>query len=496
MYNQPHQRGQGESSLPLVIQGGMGIYVFPWDAARKVSLHKRCVGTVSGTGMHLVLPRLLQLGDEGGHYRRALKAFPDQEMAERILKRYFVSGGIPPTKPFKNVEQFSLNPSRNLIELTIVANFCQVWLAGEGHDGNVGVNFLEKVQLPHLSAIYGVLLAANLIAGDVYLMIGAGIAMQIPGVLDKLTQHELATYNTYVINADKNSTYQTHFCPRDFLHCALPELKRPLFYPVIGSSSLAQIMTKSGQLRIDGWIVEYNEFAGGHSAPPRGRLILNEAGEPLYGIRDEIDFGQLNDISLPYYLAGAFASPEKLAYALSVGAAGIQVGSIFALCDDSKINAILRAYMRKEGYNGRLVVFNDLQASPAGFPFKVVRMPNTLGDPLVYNARKRICDLGGLLQPYLRDDGTVGYRCPAEPIQSYLKKGGKLEDTENTLCLCNGLHSIVDLGQRLQDGTLERPVPTLGKNLSFLRHVMSHENDNYSIEDAIRYLFRDQKSTL
>lgn len=346
--------------------------------------------------------------------------------------------------------------------------------------------------MPHLYAVYGVLLARV----D-YVLVGAGIAMQIPAVLDKLIQHEPATYNTYVSGAEKALIFQSHFIPRDFLRCTLPELKRPLFYPIIGSSSLAQIMTKSGQLQIDGWIVEENEFAGGHSAKPRGKLILNEVGEPLYGIRDEIDFKQLNDIGLPFYLAGAYASPEKLAYAQSVGASGIQVGSIFALSDDSNINPALRAYMRIEGYNDRLVVFNDLLASPTGFPFKVVHMPNTLGEPLIYSARRRVCDLGGLLQPYLRDDGTVGYRCPAEPIQSYLKKGGKREDTINTICLCNGLHSVVDLGQRLRNGTtLEPPVATLGKDLSFLRHLMSHENDSYSIEDAIRYLLKDQKGSL
>ena len=41
-----------------------------------------------------------------------------------------------------------------LIELCIVANFAEVFLAREGHRNPVGVNFLEKVQLPHLASIY------------------------------------------------------------------------------------------------------------------------------------------------------------------------------------------------------------------------------------------------------------------------------------------------------------------------------------------------------
>ena len=465
---------------PTIVSGGMGIYAFPWLPVSEVA--KLGLGIVSGTGMHIVLSRLLQLGDQGGHFRRALKAFPDKDLAMRILDRYYVSEGIPSNKPFKNIEQFSLNPSRELIELTIVANFCQVWLAKEGHQGKVGVNFLEKLQMPHLYSIYGILLAE----AD-YLIMGAGIPMQISAVLDKLIKHEEATYNIHVIGTDKSMIYQMKFNPRNFLQCSLSELKRPYFFPKISSSTLAQIMTRSEEHIIDGWVVELSS-AGGHSMSPRGKALWTASGEPIYGKKDEIDFNLLNSIGLPYYMAGGYASPEMYAQARSLGAIGILVGSPFALSDDSTIDPDLRIYIRKEAYNGRLIVFNDAHASPTGFPFKVVHMPRTLGDIRTYLKRKRICDLGGLLQPYLRSDGSVGYRCPAEPTSSYCKKGGKKEDTVYKMCLCNGLFGTVGLGQRLKSGTTEPPVVTLGQNLDFLRHLMSDENDGYSIKDVFDYL--------
>jgi len=48
---------------------------------------------------------------------------------------------------------------RKVVELCIVSNFVEVWLARDGHKNPVGINFLEKVQMPHLSSIYGAMLA-------------------------------------------------------------------------------------------------------------------------------------------------------------------------------------------------------------------------------------------------------------------------------------------------------------------------------------------------
>jgi hypothetical protein len=78
---------------------------------------------------------------------------------------------------------------------------------------------------------------------------------------------------------------------------------------------------------------------------------------------------------------------------------------------------------------GTLVVRNEPYASPTGFPFKVAQLSGTLADDGVYGARPRLCDLGYLRVPYRRANGEVGYRCPAEPVVTYLRKGGSVEDT-------------------------------------------------------------------
>ena len=83
---------KGRLMHPRIVQGGMGIGVSGWHLARKVSLAGE-LGTVSGAGIWLVMARRLQDGDQGGHYRRALAEFPDQAMAQSILKRYFLPDG-------------------------------------------------------------------------------------------------------------------------------------------------------------------------------------------------------------------------------------------------------------------------------------------------------------------------------------------------------------------------------------------------------------------
>ena len=61
----------------------------------------------------------------------------------------------------------------------MVTNFVEVFLAKEGHNNPVGINYLEKVQIPHLPSIYGAMLA-----GVGYVLMGAGIPLHIPGVLE------------------------------------------------------------------------------------------------------------------------------------------------------------------------------------------------------------------------------------------------------------------------------------------------------------------------
>ncbi len=94
------------SSLPPIIQGGMGVGVSGWRLARAVS---QCgqLGVLSGTALDLLLTRQLQLGDIDGNLRRALAAFPYPEIAARILERYFIPGGKAADAPFKTPPMIS-----------------------------------------------------------------------------------------------------------------------------------------------------------------------------------------------------------------------------------------------------------------------------------------------------------------------------------------------------------------------------------------------------
>ena len=88
-----------------LIQGGMGVYVSNWRLAKAVAMEKPGIsaGTISGTALDVVHVRLLQLGDPGGHLRRALAAFDTQfgvDIGKKICERYFIEGGKSPTAPF------------------------------------------------------------------------------------------------------------------------------------------------------------------------------------------------------------------------------------------------------------------------------------------------------------------------------------------------------------------------------------------------------------
>ena len=139
--------------LPRIIQGGMGIGVSNWRLARAVARAGQ-LGVVSGTGLAEVLIRRLQLGDPEGHMRRALAAFPYREVARRILGAHFIPGGKPAKAPFKLTPLPRIDLAAESVALLVAANFCEVWLAREGHDHPVGINYLEKIQLVTLPSLY------------------------------------------------------------------------------------------------------------------------------------------------------------------------------------------------------------------------------------------------------------------------------------------------------------------------------------------------------
>ncbi len=465
---------------PRILQGGMGVAVSDWRLARAVATSGQ-MGIVSGTAIGLVVARRLQLGDEGGHVRRALAALPLPGVAERILSRYYVEGGKAEGRPFKAVPAFTPEPKRPLNELTVAGNFVEVHLAKEGHDGLVGLNLLHKVRLPTPSSLYGALLA-----GVDAVVMGAGIPRDIPHMLDLLAAHLPAEVPLDLPPAADGTRRALRFDPAELWgEASPPALRRPPFFAIVSSHTLAKALAREPVSRPDGFVVEA-PIAGGHNAPPRGKGPLDERGQPVYGPRDEADLTKVAEVGLPFWVAGGYAQPTRLAEALEAGASGVQLGTAFAFCEDSGIETSLKRRLHEQIRRGEAEIVTDAVASPTGFPFKVATLEGTLSEQDVYEERGRICDLGFLTTPYEREDGSVGMRCPSEPVDDWVRKGGDLAETVGRKCLCNGLVATNGLAQSRPNGDVEPPVITSGDDLSLVAELLErHGVEGYRAHHVI-----------
>jgi NAD(P)H-dependent flavin oxidoreductase YrpB (nitropropane dioxygenase family) len=459
----------------------MGAGVSDWRLARAVSQTGQ-LGVVSGTALACILTRRLQVGDPGGHIRRALANFPVPGIVERVLNDYFIPGGKADNAPFKAVTMPTINPAPDFVALTVLANFAEVFLAKEGHGGRVGINFLEKIQLPTLPSIFGAMMA-----GVDYVLMGAGIPRSIPGVLDQLAKGEPVQLKVDVEGALPGEEFYTSFNPATFCGGSAPMLKRPYFLGIVASATLAITLARKSNGAVDGFVVE-GETAGGHNAPPRGAMKLSPEGEPIYGPRDMPELDKIRELGLPFWLAGSYGSPEKLAKALELGAAGIQVGTAFAFCEESGIRPDLKQQIIQLSREGHAGVFTDPLASPTGFPFKVVQLAGTASDAAKNAERTRLCDLGYLRHVYRRQDGTLGYRCPAEPAADYIRKGGAASETEGRQCVCNGLTATIGLAQFRPGEESDLPLITAGNEVAHIAEFLKPGRDSYSAAEVISRL--------
>jgi nitronate monooxygenase len=467
--------------LPKIIQGGMGVGVSNWRLAQTVSKLGQ-LGVVSGTALDQLFVRRLADGDKDGAMRRGLDAFPFPDMAKRIWDEFFVPGGKAANQPYPTTPMHQKREIRKVVELCIVSNFVEVFLAREGHKNPVGINFLEKVQMPHLSSIYGAMLA-----GVGYVLMGAGIPLHIPGVLDALAAQHPSEYNLSVTGAQPGQDVAMHFNPADYVEGPLPLLSRPRFLAIVSSNTLATTMLRRASGRVDGLIIE-TPIAGGHNAPPRGKLQLSASGEPIYGERDRVDIAGLRALGVPFWMAGGYGNAKMVREALEQGAAGVQVGTAFAFSRESGLREDLKSSLLAKAVAGTGVVFTDALASPTGFPFKVAILENSYSQPEVAEKRGRICDLGYLRETYATEDGKFGYRCAAEPVANYVLKGGKPEDAVGRKCLCNALLSNIGHAQIRKDGSVEPPLVTVGDDLNTVAQFLAPGSDSYSAVDVVKSL--------
>ncbi len=511
-----------------LIQGGMGVYVSNWRLAKAVAMSRpgEAAGTVSGTALDVVYVRLLQLGDPGGHVRRALAALDSlfgTEIGRKICDRYFIEGGKAPHARFKSTRMlvprsatggatFSPTPSdaapvplhldTDLVELLIATGFAEVWLAKEGHSGRVFINFLNKIELPLIYAMYGAMLA-----GVDGVIVGAGNPEGLPAICSQLARHAPVSRAVSVLYRETGEEFALAFDPRQIADGKLAQtpLTRPAFLAIVSLHDLVEMLAASPSEAPDGFIIEHYT-AGGHNANPVGPSHRDALGQPIYTAQDEPDLDVIRRVGQPFWLAGGYGSHEKFQVARAAGARGVQVGSAFALAEESGMNADYRAAILKalhEGVDDADLVRTTL-FSPTGFAFKVVQLKGTLSEPEVYEARRRVCDIGLLQQLGVSKSDEDGerrlfQRCAAAPIENYTQHRGLERNTEERRCLCNGLLACVGLGQVKEahgDVAEEPAIVTLGDHLDGIRRLSRHGQVHYWASDVVADILGEQVTPL
>ena len=463
--------------LPVIIQGGMGIAVSNWVLAKSVSMQGQ-LGVVSGTAIDNVLARRLQDGDKSGDMRRAMSHFPNQEIVTNIMKKYFIEGGKAADQPYVMVPKITLEQKRDAQEILVLANFVEVWLAKEGHDGLVGINFLHKIQMTTASSVLGAMLA-----GVDYIIMGAGIPRELPRLIRQITKLEIGSVPVDVISGP---AAMTSINPLDFVS-PNTEIKKPKFLAIISVDVLGTYLARDEETRPDGFIIEHNS-AGGHNAPPRGKYEFDEKGEPIYGLKDIADLEKMKKLGLPFWLAGTYGNPNRVKEALDSGAAGVQVGTLFAISNHSGFSDKTRKQLIEKLKSGILDIKTDVKASPTSFPIKIAKLEGHTSTAEGFAARPKLCDLGYLREPVLAESGRTIYRCPSEPDDQFIKKGGAIEDIDGRKCLCNGLMANIGLPQVRRDGYVEAPIVTLGSDIEGAKELLKSHPDGYGADDAVKWL--------
>jgi nitronate monooxygenase len=312
-------------------------------------------------------------------------------------------------------------------------------------------------------------------------LIGAGIPLKIPGVLDLLANHQPATYELQVTGAQDGDDTTMHFVPREYMERELPPLARPYFLGIVASNTLAVTLMKRANGKVDGFVVE-GPTAGGHNAPPRGKMQLNESGGPIYGGRDTLDLVKMKAVGLPFWLAGGYGTAKKLREALAAGATGVQVGTAFAFCAESGLREDYKQGLLQKAIAGEANIFADPSASPTGYPFKAAQLERTLSEPDVCNAKPRI---GYLREAYRTPEGAIEYCCAGEPVSVYVSKGGQEEATVGRKCLCNALLAKIGM-QQVRGGKYEESgMVTGGDDLTEIPVFLSANKPSYTAAEVI-----------
>jgi hypothetical protein len=96
---------------------------------------------------------------------------------------------------------------------------------------------------------------------------------------------------------------------------------------------------------------------------------------------------------------------------------------------------------------------------------------------------------------YRRADGSAGYRCPAEPVEQYLKKGGELADTVGRKCICNALFGTLGMGQAISPSVEEQALLTAGDDVAHVCRFLPPGGETYTAADVIAYVLNSSSAS-
>jgi len=430
--------------LPRLIQAGMGVRISSSKLANATS-RLGALGVVSSVGLRHIIIDEIRAGNP--ETVALAKSFPVARYVDELMEF------APDGPKHKTPAPMDLpGPKGELPKrLSVITSYIEVKKAQLGHKGKIGVNVMWKCSLTVLPSIYGAMLA-----GVDALLCGAGVPMELPDIIRRVRSgsdlqyqplHGTGTNVQLSIAQDETASLFRRMAP-------------PHLMPIISNFAFCKRILDVWHREYDGakpyaFILENHE-AGGHNAPPRNRVSFGE--------QDDLTtyFDKVRNLGVNVYVAGDGSSREEYQSWIDQGAYGVQVGSRFALCTDSGMRDDLRDKIIERNANGETIVQTSNRLSPTGYPFKQVPLAGTLSDAGVYEARKRICNKGYLLQSHVEalPDGTEKetYICPAMPAKQYAKLGGDNADLTDRVCLCNALFSTAGLGE-----TIEPALVTLGK---------------------------------
>lgn len=463
----------------IKVLGGMGVDISSKLLAGTVA-KLGGAGTLSETGGAIRIARVLQDGDKDGHIRESLAQFPNQNMVDYAMDKYYQPDGKRPERRgfrYRPVPKYFLENRelRNLgvaeVEmLTVLDAFEQVVTARRISEGNglIGVNGLGKIPMPMPAALYGAMLG-----GADYTVRGAGVKPDIPEVIDTLYRGNPVDYAIKVDYAQIGSPHKNaavHFDPTPYQ--GLPA-SRPEFWAIAGTIGGAQAYLDGGA----DVIVREDRVAGGHNMPERIK-------------EDPIE--SFIELDAPIILAGGVAR-MGLRRAIEIGAAGIQVGSLFAVSRESGMAPAERGKAITMALQGTLEIVDDVDVSPTGYPFRTANIPHTAVDPETSGSMTRECPLSVLQTPYENSEGNIEYRCPADSIDKALPKfrGPKaVAKVMGARCLCRVLFASSGKGQEnIQTGEKDVSLVTLGATApDDIRDIVAQYGRPITAETVMKYI--------